>query len=117
VLATLHTSSAPKTIDRLIDVFPAEEKAQARVALSEALAAVVSQALVPTKDGSGRVAAHELMVCNQAIRNLIRESKTAQIASLLPTQRDIGNQTMDFALQELVKSGVISSNTAKSFGS
>jgi twitching motility protein PilT len=116
VLATLHTASAPKTIDRILDVFPAEEKEHARAMLSESLAAVVSQTLVPTKDGKARVAAHEIMVSNPAIRNLIRENKVAQIAALLPTQRDQGNQSLQQSLQQLVKDNVISSNEARRRG-
>jgi twitching motility protein PilT len=114
VFGTLHTSSAAKTIDRIIDVFPPEDKEMVRGMLSESLQAVVSQTLLKTKDGAGRVAAHEIMVCNAAIRNLIRENKIAQITGMLPTQKDIGNQTLDQNLQELVRRNVISLAEARS---
>jgi len=113
VFGTLHTSSAAKTIDRVVDVFAAEEKDMVRTMLSESLQAVVSQVLVKTKDGASRVAAHEIMVCNAAVRNLIRENKIAQITGMLPTQRDIGNQTLDQCLQELVKKNAISAAEAR----
>jgi twitching motility protein PilT len=113
VFGTLHTSSAAKTIDRVVDVFSAEEKELVRTMLSESLQAVISQALVRTKDGSARVAAHEIMVCNAAIRSQIRDNKIAQITGMLPTQRDIGNQTLDQALQELVKKNVIAASEAR----
>ena len=114
VFGTLHTSSAAKTIDRIIDVFPPEDKEMVRAMLSESLNAVVSQALLKSRDGSSRVAAHEIMVCNSAIRNLIRESKIAQITGMLPTQRQIGNQTLDQCLQELVKRNAVSLAEARS---
>ncbi len=114
VFGTLHTSSAAKTIDRIIDVFSAEDKEMVRSMLSESLHAVVSQALLKTRDGAGRVAAHEIMVCNSAIRAMIRESKIAQITGMLPTQRNIGNQTLDQGLQELVKKNAITSAEARS---
>ena len=107
VFGTLHTNSAAKTIDRIIDVFPPEEKETIRAMLSESLQAVVSQALLKTKDGNGRVAAHEIMVCNSAIRSMIRESKVPQIAGMLPAQKNIGNQSLDQCLQELVKRGAV----------
>jgi twitching motility protein PilT len=113
VFGTLHTSSAAKTVDRIIDVFPPEDKETVRAMLSESLQAVVSQALLKTKDGSTRVAAHEIMVVNAAIRNLIRDNKIAQITGMLPTQRDIGNQTLDQCLQELVRRNVVSSREAR----
>jgi len=113
VFGTLHTSSAAKTVDRIIDVFPPEDKETVRAMLSESLQAVVSQALLKTKDGNTRVAAHEIMVVNAAIRNLIRDSKIAQITGMLPTQRDIGNQTLDQCLQELVRRNVVSSREAR----
>src|SRR3954466_12078253 len=113
VFGTLHTSSAPKSVDRIVDVFPSEEKELVRTMLSESLQAVISQTLVRTKDGNGRVAAHEIMVCNAAIRNLIRENKIAQITGMLPAQRDIGNQTLDQCLQELVKRNVVSAAEAR----
>ena len=107
VFGTLHTSSAAKTIDRIVDVFPPEEKETVRTQLSESLQAVVSQALLKIKDGSGRVAAHEIMICNSAIRAMIRDAKVAQITGMLPAQRNIGNQTLDQSLLELVKRGTV----------
>ena len=84
-----------------------------RAMFSESLQAVLCQALLKTRDGTGRVAAHEIMVCNAAIRNLIRENKVAQIAGLLPAQRDIGNQTLDQCLQEMVRKGTVSAAEAQ----
>jgi twitching motility protein PilT len=114
VFATLHTSSAAKTMDRIVDVFPPADKETVRTMLSESLQAVVSQSLLKTKDGAGRVAAHEIMVVNSAIRSMIRDNKVAQITGMLPTQRDIGNQTLDQCLQDLVKRNVVSSAEARS---
>jgi twitching motility protein PilT len=113
VFGTLHTSSAAKTIDRIIDVFPAEEKEMMRAMLSESLRAVISQALLKTKDGSGRVAAHEIMVGTPAIRNLIREAKVAQMYSAIQTGQQYGMQTLDQNLQDLVKRNVISVEEAR----
>ena len=113
VFGTLHTSSAVKTIDRIVDVFSATEKELVRTMLSDSLQGVICQTLVRTKDGSGRIAAHEVMVCNSAIRNLIRENKNAQIYALLPTQGEIGNQTLDQALTALVRRNAISAESAK----
>ncbi len=95
VFGTLHTSSAAKTIDRIVDVFPAEEKEMVRAMLSESLQAVISQTLLKTKDGSGRVAAHEIMIGTPAIRNLIREAKIAQMYSAIQTGSNVGMQTLD----------------------
>ena len=95
VFGTLHTSSAAKTIDRIIDVFPAEEKEMVRAMLSESLQAVISQTLCKLKDGSGRVAAHEIMLGTSAIRNLIREAKVAQMYSSIQTGNSVGMQTLD----------------------
>ena len=108
VFGTLHTSSAAKTIDRIIDVFPAEEKEMVRSMLSESLRAVISQTLIKTKDGSGRVAAHEIMIGTPAIRNLIRENKVAQMYSAIQTGQGFGMQTLDQCMLELVKRNVIS---------
>ncbi len=108
VFGTLHTSSAAKTIDRIIDVFPAEEKEMVRAMLSESLRAVISQALLKTKDGKGRVAAHEIMIGTPAIRNLIREGKVAQMYSAIQTGQGVGMQTLDQNLADLVKRGAIS---------
>ncbi len=103
VFATLHTASATKTIDRIIDVFPADEKEMVRSMLSESLQGVVAQTLCKTADGSGRVAAHEIMLGTSAIRNLIREGKVAQMYSSLQTGLSQGMQTLDQSLAELVK--------------
>jgi twitching motility protein PilT len=108
VFGTLHTSSAAKTVDRIIDVFPAAEKEMVRAMLSESLRAVISQTLCKTKDGSGRIAAHEIMIGTPAIRNLIREAKIAQMYSAIQTGAQIGMQTLDQNLQDLVRRNVIS---------
>ena len=113
VFGTLHTSSAAKTIDRIIDVFPAEEKEMMRAMLSESLRAVISQTLLKTKDGAGRVAAHEIMVGTPAIRNLIRENKVAQMYSAIQTGAQLGMQTLDQNLVDLVKRNVISAEEAR----
>ena len=103
VFGTLHTSSAAKTIDRIVDVFPAAEKDMVRAMISESLRAVISQTLLKTKDGAGRVAAHEIMIGTPAIRNLIREDKIAQMYSAIQTGQQFGMQTLDQNLQDLVK--------------
>ena len=107
VFGTLHTSSAAKTIDRIVDVFPAAEKDMVRSMLSESIRAIISQTLLKTKDGNGRVAAHEIMIGTPAIRNLIREAKVAQMYSAIQTGAGIGMQTMDQNLADLVRRGVI----------
>src|SRR3990167_2142963 len=114
VFGTLHTSSAAKTVDRIIDVFPAEEKDMVRAMLSESLVAVISQTLCKTKDGSGRVAAHEIMLGTSAIRNLIRDNKVAQMYSAIQTGQNIGMQTLDQNLADLVRRSVISASEARS---
>ena len=114
VFGTLHTSSAAKTVDRIVDVFPAAEKEMVRSMLSESLRAVISQTLLKTKDGSGRVAAHEIMIGTPAIRNLIRENKIAQMYSAIQTGAQIGMQTLDQNLQELVRRNVVSLAEARS---
>jgi len=111
VFGTLHTSSAAKTINRIIDVFPAEEKEMIRSMVSESLRAVVSQTLLKKTDG-GRVAAHEIMLANTAIKNLIREDKVAQMYSVIQTSSQLGMQTMDQNLTQLVQTGVISKEEA-----
>ncbi len=113
VFGTLHTSSAAKTVDRVVDVFPAAEKEMVRSMLSESLRAVISQTLLKTKDGSGRVAAHEIMIGTPAIRNLIRENKIAQMYSAIQTGQAIGMQTLDQCLTELVRRNVVSSAEAR----
>ena len=113
VFGTLHTSSAAKTIDRVVDVFPAAEKDMVRSMLSESLRAVISQTLLKTKDGTGRVAAHEIMIGTPAIRNLIRENKVAQMYSVIQTSAQLGMQTLDQSLLELVRRNVVSSHEAR----
>jgi len=113
VFGTLHTSSAAKSIDRIIDVFPAEEKEMVRAMLSESLQAVISQNLLKTKDGTSRVAAHEIMLATPAIRNLIREAKVAQMYSAIQTGSQVGMQTLDQCLMDLVRRGAISADTAR----
>jgi twitching motility protein PilT len=113
VFGTLHTSSAAKTIDRIIDVFPGDEKEMVRAMLSESLQAVVSQTLLKTKDGSGRVAAHEIMLGTPAIRNLIREAKIAQMYSAIQTGSGMGMQTLDGNLTDLLKRNIITPAAAR----
>jgi len=112
VFGTLHTSSAAKTIDRIIDVFPAAEKEMVRSMLSESLRSVISQTLLKKVSG-GRVAAHEIMIGTPAIRNLIRENKVPQMYSAIQTGQSVGMQTLDQALTELVKKGVINKSEAR----
>ncbi|MGH8581821.1 MAG: type IV pilus twitching motility protein PilT [Gammaproteobacteria bacterium] len=112
VFGTLHTSSAAKTMDRVVDVFPAAEKDMIRAMLSESLRAVISQTLLK-KVGGGRVAAHEIMIGTPAIRNLIRENKVAQMYSAIQTGAQYGMQTLDQNLQELVKRNVVTRNDAR----
>ena len=113
VFGTLHTSSAAKTVDRIVDVFPAAEKEMVRAMLSESLRAVISQTLLKTKDGAGRVAAHEIMIGTPAIRNLIRENKIAQMYSAIQTGAQIGMQTLDQNLQDLVRRNMVSMGEAR----
>jgi twitching motility protein PilT len=113
VFGTLHTSSAAKTIDRVVDVFPAAEKDMVRAMLSESLVAVISQSLCKLKDGTGRVAAHEIMLGNPAIRNLIRENKIAQMYSSIQTGQGMGMQTLDQCLTDLTRRNVISAAEAR----
>jgi twitching motility protein PilT len=113
VFGTLHTSSAAKTIDRIIDVFPAAEKTMVRSMLSESLRAVIAQTLLK-KTGGGRIAAHEIMIGTPAIRNLIREDKVAQMYSAIQTGQAVGMQTLDQNLQDLVARGLVSRLDAKS---
>ena len=111
VFGTLHTSSAAKTIDRIVDVFPAAEKSMVRSMLSESLKAVISQTLMK-KIGGGRVAAHEIMIGTPAIRNLIREDKVAQMYSAIQTGQNVGMQTLDQNLKGLLASGVVAKDEA-----
>ncbi len=113
VFGTLHTSSAAKTIDRIVDVFPAAEKEMVRSMLSESLRAVISQTLLKAKDGSGRLAAHEIMVGTPAIRNLIRENKVAQMNAAIQTGAALGMQTLDQCLADLVRKSQISMAEAR----
>jgi len=112
VFGTLHTQSAAKTIDRIVDVFPAAEKSMVRSMLSESLMAVISQTLLK-KNGGGRVAAHEIMIGTPAIRNLIREDKVAQMYSAIQTGAQHGMQTLDQCLQNLVQRGAIAREVAR----
>jgi len=112
VFGTLHTTSAAKTIDRVVDVFPAEEKSMVRSMLSESLQAVISQTLLK-KVGGGRVAAHEIMIGTPAIRNLIREDKVAQMYSAIQTGGSIGMQTLDMCLKGLLSKGAITREGAR----
>jgi len=107
VFATLHTSSAPDTVDRIIDVFPAGQQNQVRSMLSGSLQAVISQALFKRRDGKGRVAGFEVMIATPAIRNLIRENKIAQIPSMIQTSKGIGMQTMEAACNELIAKNLV----------
>ncbi|OFZ69782.1 MAG: twitching motility protein PilT [Betaproteobacteria bacterium RBG_16_58_11] len=113
VFGTLHTSSAAKTVDRIVDVFPAAEKEMIRAMLSESLRSVIAQTLLKTKDGSGRVAAHEIMIGTPAIRNLIRENKVAQMYSSIQTGQALGMQTMEQCLQDMIRRNIISEVEAR----
>ena len=113
VFGTLHTSSAAKTVDRIVDVFPAAEKEMVRSMLSESMIGVISQTLCKTKDGAGRVAAHEIMLGTAAIRNLIRENKVAQMYSSIQTGNSIGMQTLDQNLADLVRRNIVSAPEAR----
>jgi twitching motility protein PilT len=107
VFGTLHTSGAPKTVDRVIDVFPAAQQAQVRSMFSESIQAVITQALFRKKDGKGRVAGFEIMIGNPAVRNLIREGKISQIPSIMQTSKAIGMQTMEASVMELVAKNIV----------
>jgi twitching motility protein PilT len=112
VFGTLHTSSAAKTVDRIVDVFPAGEKDMVRSMLSESLRAVISQTLLK-KNGGGRIAAHEIMIGTPAIRNLIREGKIAQMYSAIQTGHGVGMQTLDQCLQDLLAKGLVNREEAR----
>jgi twitching motility protein PilT len=112
VLGTLHTNSAPKTVDRIIDIFPAAQQAQIRSMFSESLVGIVSQVLLKKKDNSGRSCAHEILVAIPAVRNLIREEKTAQILSMIQTGTQHGMQSMDQCLKRLVMENVVHAEEA-----
>ena len=113
VLATLHTSSATKSIDRIIDMFPKEQQSQVRSMLSESIQAVIAQTLLPMKDGNGRVPALEIMIANAAVRNLIREEKTYQIPSIIQSGTKEGMQSLDQSLYNHVMNGLIDRNVAQ----
>ena len=114
VFGTLHTSSAAKTIDRIVDVFPAAEKDMVRAMISESLVGIISQTLCKMKDGKGRVAAHEILLGTAAVRNLIRENKIAQMYSTIQTSQGIGMQTLDQNLTDLVRRNIIAPAEARS---
>ena len=123
VLATLHTNSASKTADRVIDIFPADSRDQVKTMFAESILAIIAQALLPRRDGKGRVAALEILIANPAIRNLIREGKNFMIPSVIQTSQQLGMQTLDHALRELVNKGIVTREEAlrkaldpKSFG-
>ncbi len=113
VFATLHTTNAPKTIDRIIDVFPAEQQEQIRTMFSETIQAVVAQRLFRRRDGNGRVAALEILIGIPAMRNLIRENKISQIPSFMQTGQKFGMQTMDAAIKELITKRIIDAQEAE----
>ena len=112
MLSTLHTSNAPQTISRIVDVFPPHQQDQIRVQLADTLLGVVAQTLVPTQDGQGRVAALEIMVANAAIRNLVRDNKVHQLSSAIQTGSREGMQSLDQSLKTLVKTRRISQDEA-----
>lgn len=115
VFSTLHTIGAASTIDRIIDVFPPHQQQQIRTQLSMVLVGVISQQLLPTSDGKGRVAAFEVMIANPAIRSLIRDAKTHQIQATVQTSKQQGMITMDDALYELYQNGVITRDIALTY--
>ncbi|SFH47606.1 twitching motility protein PilT [Tindallia magadiensis] len=115
VLSTLHTIGAAKTVDRILDVFPPHQQQQVRIQLSSVIEGIISQQIMPKKEGSGRVAAFEIMTATPAIRNLVREGKTHQIQTSVQTGSKYGMITMDDALINLVKKGVISKETCATF--
>jgi twitching motility protein PilT len=112
VFGTVHTNSAAATIDRIINAFPADEQAQVRGMLAESLVAIIAQQLLRTKDGAGRVAAHEILIGSSALTSIIREGKTFQITNVLQAGQSVGMQTMDLALERLVKKDVITAEAA-----
>jgi twitching motility protein PilT len=112
VFATLHTQDAPSTIDRLIDVFPAAQQEQVRVQIASTIQGIVTQTLVPTLDGSARVAACEILLPDDAVRNLIRQAKVEQMYSVMQTGSNKGMQTLEQALVDLVSRGTVSQDVA-----
>jgi twitching motility protein PilT len=115
VLATLHTRNAPQTIERIVDVFPSQQQPQIRLQLADCLQGIISQLLLPKASGQGRVLATEIMVCNHAIRNLIREQHISQIPSVMQSGGEAGNITMDRCLKELYKKGLINKEIALTY--
>ena len=115
VLATLHTRNAPQTIERIVDVFPAQQQPQIKLQLADCLQGIISQLLLPKAHGGGRVLATEIMICNHAIRNLIREQHISQIPSVMQSGAEAGNITMDKCLKELYKKGLISKEIALTY--
>lgn len=113
VFATLHTMNAAETVNRIVDVFPAEQQGQIRAMFANSVQGIVAQRLLPTKDGRGRVAVHEIMIATSAVRNLIREEKTHQIFSAIQTGAAYGMQTMDQALKRYLEQGIISNKEAE----
>ncbi|MCE9590217.1 MAG: PilT/PilU family type 4a pilus ATPase [Planctomycetes bacterium] len=113
VIGTLQTKSAARTIDRVVDVFPSDQQAQIRTMLSESLRGIISQQLIPRADGKGRVASLEVLHVNTAVSNLIRDSKTFQLPSLMQTGRKIGQRLMDDSLQDLIESNTITKEEAR----
>jgi twitching motility protein PilT len=112
IYATVHTNSAAATIDRYVNAFPADQQPQIRGLLADSLAGVVAQQLLPKADGSGRVAAHEILLGNFALASLIRESKTQQIASFIQAGQSEGMQGMDASLEKMVRAGTIKPEAA-----
>jgi twitching motility protein PilT len=117
VFATLHTQSAPGTIDRIIDVFPGHQQEQVRTQIAASLQGVVTQALLPTADGRGRVAACEILLPDDAVRNLIRQGKVEQVYSIMQTNTKRGMQTLEQSLADLVISGVVHREVAMTYSS
>ena len=115
VLATLHTSSAATTIDRIIDVFPPHQQSQVRIQLANVLQGIVSQRLFINKNGSGRVAATEILIQTSAIANLIRSEKVHQIQNVIQTSRSLGMHTLEVSIQQLISNGIINYSEAKEF--
>ena len=112
VLGTLHTSTAARTLDRLLDVFPIEQQSQIRTMVSESLRGIVCQQLIPRKDGNGRMLALEVLVNNPAVGNLIREAKTFMLPGVMQTGKKLGMKLMDDSLQELLDKGLITGEEA-----
>lgn len=115
VLATLHTTNAPRTIHRLLDVFPPNQQAQIRTLVADSLRGVICQQLVPTADGKGRVVAMEVLVCTPAVAHLVNEDRTFQIPSVMQTGVKLGMRLMDDSLLGLLQAGIIASETALEF--